>query len=188
MSQETTTQTKEIIEKNDGLMNRVHEHLDHKLHHITAGRSNPSLLEDVRAEAYGSQSPLNQIASISTPDARTLIIQPWDKTLLPSIEKSILAANLGVTPSNDGARVIINIPIPSEERRKELIKTVHKDAEHARVSLRNLRHHGMSEIKAAGLSEDMQKDVEHELDQLTSNWNKKIDELVQAKEVEIMTI
>lgn len=184
----TTTPTKEIIFKNDELMKKVHEHLDQKLHRISTGRAHPSILDDVRAESYGSQSPLNQIASISTPDARTITVQPWDKTLIPAIEKSIIVANLGFNPSNNGNMVIINVPVPTEERRKELVKSVHKEAEHARVSLRNLRHQGMTAIRDAKMPQDVEKDAEKQLDNLTSSWNKKLEELVQAKEIEIMKI
>lgn len=188
MSHNSITQAKEIINKSNDLMKKTFEHLVHKMQYISTGRVSISLLDDVRTESYGSYSPLDQIASITVADARTIIIQPWDKTLIPSVEKSILAANLGITPANDGNKVIINVPVPTEERRKELVKTVQKDVEHARISLRNLRHEGMSVIKACNMSEDERKDVEHELDELVSNWNGKINALIHAKENDIMTI
>lgn len=188
MSNETTVPTKDILFQNDGLMKKVHEHLDHKLHRISTGRAHPAVLDDIRVDSYGTRSPLNQVATVNTPDSRTITIQPWDKSLLAEIEKAIQAANLGFNPSSNGLMVIINVPVPTEERRKELVKSVHKEAENARVSLRNLRHQGMASIKAAKMTEDTTKDAEKQLDVLTANWNKKVDLLVQAKEADIMKV
>ena len=188
MNNATATPAKEIIQKNDGLMKKAHEHLEHKLHHISTGRADISILDDVRVEAYTSMSPLHQISSVSVPDARTITIQPWDKTLIPAIEKAIIAENLGFNPTNNGVMVIISVPAPTEERRKELIKLVHKEVEHARVSLRNLRHHGMDDIKAQGMPEDLQKDAEKELDNLTASWNKRVESIGQEKEAQIMKV
>lgn len=186
--QQTTTPTTELISKNDGLMGKVHEHLDHKLHRISTGRANPDMLADVRVEAYGQHTPLNQVGSVNSPDARTLVVQPWDKSLIEVIEKAVKAANLGLNPSNNGEKIIIPVPVPTEERRRELVKSAHKEAEHARVMVRNLRHEAMADLKKLKLTEDEQKDAQTQLDKLSSAWNKKVDSLVEAKEEEIMKV
>jgi len=183
--QATTT---DIIARNDELMKRVHEHLDNKLHRISTGRASPVMLESVRAEIYGQHLPLAQMASVNTPDARTIIVQPWDKTAIEPIEMAIKAANLGLNPSNNGERIIVPIPVPTEERRKELVKSAHAEGEHARVSIRNLRHEAMNDIKAMKLPEDSQKDLQGKIEKLTTEWNNKVAALVQGKEVEIMKV
>jgi ribosome recycling factor len=124
----------------------------------------------------------------NTPDARTIIVQPWDKTAIEPIEKAIKAANLGLNPSNNGERIIVPIPVPTEERRKELVKSAHAEGEHARVSIRNLRHEAMNDIKAMKLPEDSQKDLQGKIEKLTTEWNNKVAALVQGKEVEIMKV
>ena len=183
--QATTT---DIIARNDELMKRVYEHLDNKLHRISTGRASPLMLESVRAEIYGQHLPLAQMASVNTPDARTIVVQPWDKTAIEPIEKAIKAANLGLNPSNNGERIIVPIPVPTEERRKELVKSAHAEGEHARVSIRNLRHEAMNDIKAMKLPEDSQKDLQAKIEKLTTEWNNKVAALVQGKEVEIMKV
>lgn len=183
--QATTT---DIIARNDELMKRVYEHLDNKLHRISTGRASPLMLESVRAEIYGQHLPLAQMASVNTPDARTIVVQPWDKTAIEPIEKAIKAANLGLNPSNNGERIIVPIPVPTEERRRELVKSAHAEGEHARVGIRNLRHEAMNDIKAMKLPEDSQKDLQAKIEKLTTEWNNKVATLVQGKEVEIMKV
>lgn len=182
------TTTIDIIAQNDELMKRVYEHLDGKLHRISIGRANPDMLMDVRVETYGHRMPLMQLASVNTPDARTIIVQPWDKSTIEPIEKAVLAASLGLNPSNNGERIIIPVPSPTEERRRELVKNAHAEGEHARVSIRNLRHEAMNSIKVMKLPEDSAKDLQGKMEKLTTEWNNRIASLVQDKEIEIMKV
>lgn len=179
---------KAVIAQNEDLMNKAVEHLDHELTKIRASRANPSMLEGVRVEAYGSHMPLNQVANVNTPDARTLMIQPWDKKMIDAIEKAIQAANLGFNPSNNGESVIINVPMLTEERRKDLVKAAHKEGEHARVSIRGARQKAMEAIKAAKMPEDFAKDAQEQVEKLTASYNKKVDTLLEAKEKDILKV
>jgi len=180
-----------IIEYCQEKMDAAISHLEKELLHIRAGKASPSMLDGVVAEYYGTLTPLNRMSNISTPDAKTLAIQPWEKGLIPSIEKAILAANLGFNPENNGEIIRINIPALTEERRKQLVKQVNKEGETAKISIRNARKESNDSLKKLlneGLSEDMEKDAEEEVQKLTDNYSKKIDKLVKLKEEDIMTI
>lgn len=165
------------------------KHLEKELLKIRAGRANPAMLNSVKVEYYGSQTPLSQVSNISTPDARTLQVQPWEKGLISEIEKAILNSNLGLNPQNNGEVVMINIPALTEERRKDLAKQAKAEAEHARIGIRNARKEANDEIKAIdGISEDFQKDAEARVQTITDSFVKKIDEVLDKKEAEIMHV
>ncbi len=167
------------------------DHLEKELVHIRAGKANPAMLDGVHVEYYGSQTPLNQVANVSTPDARTIAVQPWEKNLIPQIEKAILNANLGLNPDNNGEIIRINIPVLTEERRRGLVKQAHQEGENAKVSVRGARkdsNDSLKKLQKDGLSEDIEKDAEAEVQKMTDEFGKKIDALVQAKEEDIMTI
>jgi ribosome recycling factor len=167
------------------------KHLEKELIHIRAGKASPSMLDSIHVDYYGSLTPLNQVSNVSTPDARTIAIQPWEKNLIPVIEKAILVANLGFNPENNGEIIRINIPALTEERRKLLVKQAGQEGETAKVSIRTSRKEANESLKKLlkdGLSEDVEKDAEAEVQKLTDDYGKKIDTLVEAKEKDIMTI
>ena len=167
------------------------EHLQNELSKIRAGKASTSMLDGIKVNYYGTPTPLNQVANVSTADAKTLVIQPWEKSILAHIEKSIFEANLGLTPMNDGEMVRINIPPLTEERRIDLVKHVKKLGEEAKISLRNARHKAMEGVKKAvknGYPEDAGKRRENEIQDTTNNFGKKVNSLVDGKEKDIMTI
>jgi ribosome recycling factor len=167
------------------------EHLEKELVHIRAGKANPSMLDGVLVEYYGSMTPLAQVSNVSTPDARTLAVQPWEKNLISAIEKAIMNANLGLNPDNNGEVIRINIPVLTEERRRGLVKQVHQEGEHAKVSIRGARKDAnvsLKKLEKDGLSEDLEKDAEASVQKLTDDFVKNVDSLVEAKEKDIMTI
>lgn len=175
----------------DDNMQRSLKHLDSELSRIRAGRASISMLDGIIVDYYGSPSPLNQVSSINVPDARTLAIQPWEKTMIDPIEKAILAANLGITPQNNGEIIRINIPMLTEERRRELVKQVKNEGEAAKISIRNARRDANDQLKKLlkeGLSEDLEKDAEQEIQNLTDKFIKQIDEIIDAKDKDIMTV
>ncbi len=159
---------------------------------LRTGRASTALLDGVTVDAYGAPTPINQVASISIPDARTVMIQPWDKSIIAGIEKAILAANLGFTPNNDGQVIRINIPALTEERRKELVKHAHQMAEKGRVAVRNVRRHSNDELKKSQKNGDIsenERDLHMEkVQKLTDGQIKEIDDLMKAKEKEILEI
>ncbi len=170
-------------------MTRALAHVGHELTKIRAGKANPAMLDGIMVAYYGAMSPLNQISSITSPDARTLFIKPWEKSNIQEIEKAIMAANLGLTPQNDGQQVIINIPMLTEERRKQLVKQVHHECELGKVSIRTVRkdtNEGLKKIK--GAPEDDLKNAEEEVQKLTDEFIGKIDAFMKKKEAEIMTV
>ena len=173
-------------------MDKALEHLRSELSGIRAGRATPAMLENIRVDYYGSSTPLDQMASVSAPQADLLVIQPWDSSALNDIEKAILAANIGVNPSNDG--VLIRVPIPplSEERRRDLAKTAKSRGEDGRISIRNIRRHLKDEIKSAQQSENLPEDMRYEgeelLQKLTDEYIGKIDTYMDRKEKEIMEV
>lgn len=180
-----------VIEHCKERMDAAIKHLEKELVHIRAGKASPSMLDGVQVEYYGTMTPLNQVSNVSTPDARTIAIQPWEKGLIPLIEKAILAANLGFNPDNNGEIIRINIPALTEERRKQLVKQVSQEGETAKVSIRTARKDANDSLKKLlkdGLSEDMEKDAEEEVQKMTDSYGKKVDSLVEAKEKDIMTI
>lgn len=171
------------------LMNKAVAHVGNELAKIRAGKANPSMLDGVQVSYYGAMSPLNQVASMTAPDARTIFIKPWEKNLIQEIEKAIMNANLGLTPQNDGQQVIINIPMLTEERRKQLVKQVGQEVEHGKVSVRNIRKETNEHLKKIkGVSEDDVKNAEETVQKLTDEFIAKIDGLMKKKEAEIMTV
>jgi ribosome recycling factor len=170
-------------------MAKVLSHVGHELTKIRAGKANPSMLDGIQVSYYGAMSPLHQISSITSPDPRTLFIKPWEKSLIQEIEKSIMAANLGLTPQNDGHQVIINIPMLTEERRKQLVKQVHQECEQGKVSIRSVRKETNESLKKIkGAPEDDLKAAEEDVQKLTDEFSTKIESLMKKKEVEIMTV
>jgi ribosome recycling factor len=172
-------------------MDKTMEHLDETLLSIRAGKASPNVLKGIMVDYYGTSTPVQQVASVTVPDAKTVLIQPWERNLIPIIEKAIMAANIGLTPSNNGEQIRLTIPTPTEERRRELVKQVRSEAETARVSLRNARREAVDAFKAAqkdGMPEDVAKDGEAEAQKLIDRYNKSVDEAVAAKEKEIMTV
>ncbi len=167
------------------------KHLEKELIHIRAGKAAPAMLESVHVDYYGALTPLSQVSNISTPDARTIAIQPWEKNMIPVIEKAILAANLGFNPDNNGELIRINIPVLTEERRRQLVKQAGQEGETAKVSIRTNRKDANETLKKLlkdGLSEDLKKDAEDEVQKLTDSYVKKVDLMVVTKEKDIMTI
>ena len=165
--------------------------LEDELNRIRAGRANVAILDGVRVESYGSKVPLNQVANVSVPDPRTIAIKPWDRKEIRAIEKAIMDSDVGITPENNGEVIRLNIPIPTEERRRELTKQCAKIAEKAKVEVRNVRGDIKDKLKKAikdGLSEDNEKDAELELQKIHDKYIKKIDDLLAAKNKEIMTV
>jgi len=180
-----------ILEDAKDRMAKAIEHLDNELGKIRAGKANPKMLEGILVDYYGSMSPLSQVANISTPDPRTIAIQPWEKQLIGAIEKAILGANLGLNPDNNGDIIRINIPPLTEERRRDLVKQAKGECEDAKVSLRNTRRDSNEELKKMkkdGLSEDLEKDAQGEVQNITDGFVKKIDELFELKEKDILTV
>lgn len=180
-----------IIDSAEEHMTKSIKHLEETLSKIRAGRANPEMLAGVKVEYYGSMTPLPQVSNINTPDARTITVQPWEKGLMQEIEKAILNANLGFNPGNNGDMIIISVPPLTEERRRELAKEAHKIAEDSKVGVRGARKEANDEIKKLGnegLSEDLVKDNEEEIQQLTNKFIKKIDDHYDHKEAEIMKV
>jgi ribosome recycling factor len=172
-------------------MKKAIAHLEQELSRIRAGKANPSILEGVKVDYYGVDTPLNQVSNINTPDAKTIMIQPWEKNLLEPIERAIMAANLGYNPINNGEVLRINIPALTEERRGQIVKQVKSEGENAKVSIRNTRKWANDEFKQLqkdGLSEDAEKAAEDEVQKLTDEYTQKVEELVEAKEKDIMTV
>ena len=166
-------------------------HLEAILHKIRAGKASPQMLHTVMVDYYGSMTPLAQTANVSTPDAQTISVQPFDKTMIPEIEEAITNANLGFNPSNNGEKVIINVPPLTEERRRGLVKQVKIEVENAKISIRNVRQKTNDEIKKLGkegLSEDIVRDAEYSVQDLTNTFSTKVDDIFTAKESEIMKV
>jgi ribosome recycling factor len=177
------------IEEAKDLMNKAYAHVGHELTKIRAGKANPSMLDGIMVSYYGAQSPLNQVSSMTTPDARTIFIRPWEKNLIQEIEKAIRDANLGLNPQNDGQQVIINIPMLTEERRRQLVKQVGQEVEHGKISVRNIRKETNEQLdKVKGVSEDDVLNAKEAVQKLTDDHILKIDALMKRKETEIMTV
>ena len=173
-------------------MDKALDHLQEEFGAVRAGRANAKVLDRITVEYYGSETPLNGVATISSPDARTLVIQPWDTTLLKEIQKAILSSELGINPQNDGKVIRLIFPQLTEERRKELTKQVKKYAEDAKVAMRNIRRDGMDYVKKlkkdSQITEDEQKKAEKDLQDMLDKYTKKVDESLAAKEKELMAI
>ncbi|MGI9546793.1 MAG: ribosome recycling factor [Flavobacteriaceae bacterium] len=181
-------EVKFIIEATEESMDAAIVHLQKEFIKIRAGKANPSMLSTVMVDYYGSQSPLSQISNINTPDARTISVQPWEKSLLPEIETAIMHANLGFNPMNNGEMIIINVPPLTEERRIQLVKQAKSEAEDAKVSIRSSRQEANKEIKNLDVSEDREKNAEIDIQELTDTFTEKIDNLLHTKEAEIMKV
>lgn len=184
-------ETKEILDAARERMDRSIAHLGEELAAVRAGKASTNLLNGITIDYYGTETPVSQAASVTVPDARTVLIQPWEKKLIGAIEKAIMVANIGLTPSNNGEQIRLNIPPLTEERRKELVKQVKAIGETARVSLRSARRDAVESFKKSqkeGMAEDIAKDGEESVQKLTDKYAKKIDELLSAKEAEIMTV
>lgn len=181
-----------IIESAEKKMAEAVNYYKTELSHIRAGKAKPSLLEGIKVDYYGSKTPLNQLASVSAPEARLITVQPFDKSALEDIEKAIMSAGLGLNPNNDGNIIRVPLPILSEERRKELVKRVKELAEDARISIRNTRRDANDEVKRTvdqeSLPEDSRYEAEEEIQNLTDKYTGRVDTLLEKKEEEIMTV
>ena len=172
-------------------MDSALQHLETELSRIRAGKANPHILDGVEVDYYGTMTALTQVSNVSTPDGKTIAIQPWEKAMIAPIEKAIMAANLGLTPVNNGELIRLNIPPLTEERRMQLVKQVKNEGETAKVSVRNGRRDGNEELKTMqknGLPEDAQKRAESNIQELTNEFTDKIDKVIAAKDEDIMTV
>lgn len=172
-------------------MNKSIHHLAGELVKIRAGKATPGMLDGLMVEYYGNPTPINQVASVTTPEARTLMVKPWEKNVIPEIERAIINSDLGLNPQNDGEQVIINIPQLTEERRQVLVKQAKHEGEQGKVSIRNIRketNDNLKKLQKDGAAEDDIKRAEDKVQALTDDFTKKIDELLEKKEKEIMTV
>ncbi|NLW24722.1 MAG: ribosome recycling factor [Clostridia bacterium] len=183
---------KEILTDAEGRMKKTIDVLKKDFAGMRAGRANPAILEKVQVDYYGTPTPVNQLANITAPEARLLVIQPWDKTAISAIEKAILKSDLGLNPSSDGTVIRISIPQLTQERRKELVKSVKKKAEEARVSIRNIRRDANDEIKSLEkqkeISEDEAKKAQDDVQKITDKYIAEVDKITDNKEKEIMEV
>jgi ribosome recycling factor len=171
------------------LMTKSVNHVASELTKIRAGKANPSMLDGILVSYYGSTTPINQVSSLTTPDARTIFIKPWEKGMIGEIEKAIRDANLGLNPQNDGQQVIINVPMLTEERRRQLVKQVGQECEHGKVSIRTIRKETNEQLKKIkGASEDDLKNAEDTVQEMTNDFIARVDAQMKKKEVEIMTV
>ncbi|PWL39347.1 ribosome recycling factor [Flagellimonas aquimarina] len=177
-----------IIDSAKESMDGSISHLEKALVKIRAGKASPVMLSTVMIEYYGSVTPLSQVSNINTPDARTISVQPWEKSILQDIETAITNSNLGFNPMNNGEMIIINVPPLTEERRVQLVKQAKAEAEDAKVSIRSARQEANKEIKALDISEDLQKNAEVDIQELTDTYSKKVDAILGVKETEIMKV
>lgn len=183
--------TKTILNDASVRMQKAVDHLEEELLNIRAGKASVNVLNGVMVEYYGSQVPVSGAASVTVPDAKTVLIQPWDKNLIRVIEKAIIDSNIGLTPSNNGEQIRLTMPPLTEERRKELVKRSRGEAETARVSLRNARRDAIEAFKKAqkeGMPEDEAKDGETQIQKILDKFSKSLDEILAKKEKEIMTV
>ena len=183
---------KEIISREEARMDKTIESLKHEFANVRTGRAHTSLLDSVMVDYYGAPTPVNQVANVSAPDPRMILIAPWDKTMIGAIEKAILTSDLGLNPNNDGDSIRLAIPQLTEERRKELVKVVSKKAEDAKVAVRNIRRDANDAIKkeekAKTITEDVSKDGQEQVQKLTDKKIKLIDELRDTKEKDVMSV
>lgn len=180
-----------LLDMTEEKMENTISHLESELSRIRAGKANPHILDGIEVDYYGSMTPLNQVSNIATPDAKTIAIQPWEKNMIDPIEKAIMAANIGLTPANNGEIIRLNIPPLTEERRLQLVKQVKNEGENAKVSIRNSRRDANDELKTMqknGLPEDAEKKAESNVQELTNKYTEKVDHIVEAKEKDIMTV
>ena len=177
-----------IVDSAEERMLLALQHLNKEMLNIRAGKANPIMLSGVKVDYYGTPTPISQVANINSPDGRTLSVQPWEKSMLMEIEKAILVANLGFNPMNNGESIIINIPVLTEERRKELVKLAKVEVENAKISIRTSRKDANTEIKNSEASEDLQKNFEIDIQNITDQYISKADETFSLKEKEILTV
>ena len=178
----------EILLNAEEKMESTINSLEYKFTNVRAGRANPSMLDGIAVEYYGTETPLKQLANISVPEARQLMIKPFDRGILGGIEKAIFEANLGITPNNNGECIFLVIPPLTEDRRKELVKQVKALAEEARIALRNIRQEANTGLKNLKLPEDTEKEGNEEVQELINKYNKVVDEKLKLKEQDLMTI
>ncbi|WP_103666043.1 ribosome recycling factor [Gracilimonas amylolytica] len=182
----------EIIDEAEMHMEEATAFFKKELSHVRAGKANPALLEGIKVEYYGSKTPLQQLANVSAPEPRLLVVQPYDRSGMEDIEKAIMSAGLGLNPSNDGDRILIPLPVLTEERRRELVKHSKDIAEQARISIRNSRRNANDSVKktveSESLSEDSKYEAEDEIQKLTDSYIAKVEEMLEKKEKEIMTV
>jgi ribosome recycling factor len=187
MEEEIQLQLEDTEEK----MYKALQHLEDELLRVRAGKATPNILDGITVDYYGAVTPLNQVSNISTPDAKTIAVQPWDKTMVEAIEKAIMAANIGLTPVNNGEIIRINIPPLTEERRHQLVKQVRTEGETAKISIRIARKWANDELKRMlreGLPEDLEKDAEEEVQKIVNDFTGKVDRTMAQKEKEVMTV
>ncbi|MCH9659282.1 MAG: ribosome recycling factor [Bacteroidetes bacterium] len=177
-----------ILDGTKEAMDKGLAHLEKKLSNIRAGKASPSMLNGVMVDYYGTPTPLSQVANVNTPDGMTITIQPWEKAMIPEIEKGIHTANLGFNPMNNGESVIINVPPLTEERRRELAKQAKAEAEEAKIGIRNDRKSANNDIKDLDVSDDMKKNLEIDVQQMTDNHINRIEDIFAKKEAEIMKV
>jgi ribosome recycling factor len=177
-----------ILDTTKEAMTSAVAHLEKELRAIRAGKATPAMLANVMVDYYGSQTPLGQVANVTTPDPRTITIQPWEKNMLQPIEKAVMVANLGFNPMNNGDIIMINVPPLTEERRIGLAKQAKAEAEHAKVGIRNARKEANNDIKKTDISDDLKKDSEGDVQKMTDSFVKIIEETLSMKEKEIMTV
>lgn len=181
-----------IFKEAQDKMHKAVEAVDHEFGTLRTGRASVALVDSIQIDAYGSKMPLKQVATISTPDARSLLIQPFDRNQMHAIEKAIIAANIGMTPNNDGKAIRLNIPPLTEERRKDLVKVAKKMAEEGRISVRNIRRHANEETKkiekSHEITEDDKEKAQHRIQELTDKFIKEIDVLLERKEKEVLEV
>jgi ribosome recycling factor len=180
-----------IMEETRERMEKALDHLEHELARLRAGRATPALLDGITVDYYGVNSPLPQVSNINTPDPKTILIQPWEKSMLGVIEKAIMAANIGLTPINNGEVIRISIPPLTEERRHQLVKQVRNEGETAKISLRNARKWANDELKRLlkeGLPQDLEKNAADKVQELTHDFTARIDKLMTSKENDVMTV
>ena len=185
------SKAKESVAAAKDKMQKAVEHLETELVSIRAGKANPALFNHVMVDYYGSQTQLPQVSSITSPDARTVMIQPWEKSMIQTIERAIMQANLGFTPQNNGDAIRINIPPLTEERRKDLVKQAKHEGENTRIGIRNIRRDAIEQIKKYqkdGLGEDLARDFETEIQKMVDDFNKKVDVILDKKEKEILAV
>lgn len=183
--------SKTIMKEAEDRMQRAVDHLEEELINVRAGKASPNVLNGVMVDYYGSMTPVTGVASVTVPDAKTILIQPWDKKMIKQIEKAILDSNIGLTPSNNGEQIRLSIPPLTEDRRKQLVKQVRQEAETARVSLRNARRDAVEAFKRAqkeGMPEDESKDGETQAQKMLERFTKLLDAILDKKEKEIMTV
>ncbi|MDP4289842.1 MAG: ribosome recycling factor [Bacteroidota bacterium] len=187
MTEESIFVKDEMVEEMDAAIH----HYEFELHKIKAGKASPAMLEGVMVDYYGAHTPIDQVSNINTPDPKSILIQPWDRTMLHAIEKAIINANLGFTPTNTGEALRISLPPLTEERRRELVKKAKTEAEAAKVALRNVRRHAneaAKKLEKDGVAEDEIKDLEKEIQIITDKYITKVDKILESKEKDIMQV